>query len=359
MLSAGNMTLMSAHLILICILVIYPILVWALYRRVWVSGGRIRGLFLKLSLSLASLLYLFGGFEYYFYNHVAVSDGFGQTKMHDNWRARYGSLPNISLGLRDEEHIFSGRPALYVVGDSFTAGHGINNFQDRYANVLETLLQYQWDLILLAKGGWSTGKQIEVYSEISNQRDEQGGVLIWQYYLNDIEESGAALGITRPTIYLAAPRYLNSIVDHYHFANFLYWGVLRTAYAQEIGQQYLAYLQECYSNEMVWQHHRQQLQQVIELQHRGELNIVEETSSARKLIVIVYPNLKDIAATRSMSDKVADFFERQGVPVVNMADVLSGFSPKEITVNALDGHANEMVNRLLAEHLYKNFFPPK
>ena len=56
--------------------------------------------------------------------------------------------------------------------------------------------------------------------------------------------------------------------------------------------------------------------------------------------------------------EVADFFDRQGVSVVNMAGLLSGFSPKDITVNALDGHANEMVNQLLAEHLYKNFFRP-
>ena len=85
---------------------------------------------------------------------------------------------------------------------------------------------------------------------------------------------------------------------------------------------------------------------------------MEETPLDRKLIVIVYPNLKDIATTRAMSDKVADFFVRQGVSVVNMADLLSGFSPKDITVNALDGHANEMVNQLLAEHLYKTFFRP-
>lgn len=349
---------MSAHFILICILIIYPILVWALFRRVWVSDGRIRGFFLKLSLLLASLLYLFGGFEFYFYNHVAFSDGFGQTKMHQNWRERYGSVPSNSLGFRDQEHVQSGKPALYIVGDSFTAGHGINNYQDRYSNILETDLQKQWDLILLAKGGWGTRKQLEVYAEISNQRGDQDGVLIWQYYINDIEESGEINGITRPSIYLGAPRLLKPIVDHYHFANFLYWGVFRAVYAQQIGQQYLAYLQECYSNEKVWKHHRQQLQQVIELQHRSEVNSMEETPLDRKLIVIVYPNLKDIATTRAMSDKVADFFVRQGVSVVNMADLLSGFSPKDITVNALDGHANEMVNQLLAEHLYKTFFPP-
>lgn len=352
------MTLLPAHLILICVLVISPFFVWFLFRRVWVSDGRIRSLFLKLSLSLASLLFLFGGFEFYFYNHVAVSDGFGQTKMHQNWRERYGSVPSNSLGFRDQEQVQSGKPDLYIVGDSFTAGHGINNYQDRYANILETDLQKQWDLILLAKGGWGTGKQLDVYAEISNQRGGQHGVLIWQYYINDIEESGEIIGITRPSIYLGAPRFLKPIVDHYHFANFLYWGVFRTVYARKMGQQYLAYLQKCYSNEKVWRHHRQQLQQVIELQHRSELNTREETPSDRKLIVIVYPNLKDIATTRAMSDKVADFFDRQGVSVVNMADLLSGFSPKDITVNALDGHANEMVNQLLAERLYKNFFRP-
>lgn len=347
---------MTAHLTLIAILIIYPIVIWGIFRRAWVSDGLIRGLSLKFSLLTGSLLYLFGALEFYFYNSVAISDGFGQTKMHQNWRERYGVIPTNSLGLRDEEPVQSGKPAMYVIGDSFAAGHGINNYQDRFANVLESRLKHQWDLILLAKGGWGTQKQLDVYAEVSNNRDDSQGVLIWQYYINDIDDSGQSVGIARPSIYLGAPRLLKPIVDNYHFANFLYWGVFRTVYARELGQQYLAYLEKCFSDHSVWEHHCGQLQQVIDLQHRSELKTVEETPADRKLIVIVYPNLKDIPATRSLSDKVAGFFESQGVDVVNMADLLSEYSPEEITVNVFDGHANEMANGVLAEHLYQRFF---
>ena len=347
---------MPAHQILIGILIIYPIVIWGIFRRAWISAGRIRGLCLKFSLLTGSLLYLFGAFEFYFYNSVAISDGFGQTKMHQNWLDRFGSIPTNSLGLRDEEHVQSGKPALYVVGDSFAAGHGVNNYRDRFANVLESRLMHQWDLILLAKGGWGTQKQLDVYAEVSNKRDDSQGILIWQYYINDIDDSGQSLGIARPSIYLGAPRLLKPVVDNYHFANFLYWGVFRTVYAQQLGQQYLAYLKTCFSDQAVWEHHRGQLRQVVDLQQRSELTTVEEMPANRKLIVVVYPNLKNIAATRPLSDKVADFFKSQGVDVVNMADLLSKYSSEETTVNVFDGHANEMANRILAEHLYQRFF---
>lgn len=347
---------MNAHLILIAILIIYPIIIWGIFRRAWVSHGRIRGLCLKFSLLTGSLIYLFGALECYFYNFVAISDGFGQTKMHQNWRERYGVIPTNSLGMRDEEPVQSSKPAMYVVGDSFAAGHGINNYQNRFANILETRLKHQWDLILLAKGGWGTQKQLEVYAEVSNKRDDSQGVLIWQYYINDIDDSGQFVGLTRPSIYLGAPRFLKPIVDNYHFANFLYWGVFRAVYAQELGQQYLAYLDKCFSDQAVWEHHRGQLQQVIDLQHRSEVTTVKEMPADRKLIVVVYPNLKDIPTTRRLSDKVADFFESQGVDVVNIADLLLGYSAEEITVNVFDGHANEMANGVLAEHLYQRFF---
>lgn len=350
---------MTAHQILTGILLIYPVTIWALFKKVWVTTGRFRGIVQKLSLLLGSTLFLFAGLEFYFYYAVAISDGFGQTRMHANWRQKYGSVPTNSLGLRDLEHEQSGRPVLYVVGDSFTAGHGINNYQDRYANILEKRLQNQWDLILLAKGGWNTATQLEAYSEVANQREDQEAVLIWQYYINDIDQSGAVMGKKPPSIYLGAPRLIKPIVDNYHFANFLYWGVFRAVYAEQLGQQYLDYLDECYSDVQVWEHHCQQLRQVIDLQHRSELNTVEEIPPKRQLIVIVYPNLKNIGATRSMSDKVARFFEEQGVAIVNMADLLSGYSAEQITVNVFDGHANEMANRLLAEHLYDEYFSDK
>ncbi len=95
---------------------------------------------------------------------------------------------------------------------------------------------------------------------------------------------------------------------------------------------------------------------MVNLREREELTTIEEILSKRKLIVIVYPNLKNIAGTRVMSDKVASFFELQNVTVLNIADLLGGFEASEITVNALDGRANQMANRMLAEHLFQNHF---
>tara|TARA_Y100001968_G_scaffold178436_1_gene163327 strand:+ start:382 stop:648 length:267 start_codon:yes stop_codon:yes gene_type:complete len=87
---------------------------WGVFKQWWASQGKIRTLLLKFSLLVGSTLYLFGASEFYFMNSFAVSDGFGQTKMHQNWMAKYGSVPANSLGLRDEEHEYLEKPVLYV-----------------------------------------------------------------------------------------------------------------------------------------------------------------------------------------------------------------------------------------------------
>lgn len=347
---------MTPHQILVGLLILYPALAWWLFRVLWVSENRLRAILLKLSLLVGSSLYLFGALEYYFMHSVAISDGFGQTLMHRNWINKYGDRPKNSFGLRDAEPVMGDKPTLYVVGDSFTAGHGIDDHRDRYANLLENHLAGEWDLMLLAKGGWGTEKQLEVYSEWSNLREDREGVIVWQYYINDIDHSGIATGLTRPSIQLGAPRLLKPVVDNYHLANFLYWGVFRAIYAQQLGEQYLSYLTNCYENQESWDHHQQQLQRVADLRQRSELTTVEEIPPERKLIVVVYPNLKDIEGTRKMSEKVVSFFRTRDVDVVDMAELLADYESDEITVNALDGHANEMVNRLLADHLYQHFF---
>ena len=66
---------------------------------------------------------------------------------------------------------------------------------------------------------------------------------------------------------------------------------------------------------------------------------------------VVYPNLMDIAGTREMSDRIVEYFQSYDITVINMADMLNGRAVDEITVNPFDGHANEAVNRLLAEKL--------
>ena len=351
-----------AHGILIVLVIGFPLAAALLFRRIWTRPGRWRSLATRCALLAGTVLLLFGVLEYYFVHHVAMSDGFGFTLAAKNWRERYGNIPHNSRGIRDHEHPVGPRKdksVLYVVGDSFSAGHGIDHYPDRYANQLAEQLGDRWRMILVAKGGWATSRQLE---ELDRYRDKAildssgSEVIIWQYYVNDIERAGHQAGLVRPDIHLTAPRLLRPVVDNYHLANFLYWGVFRSVRSRQLARQYLDYLHRCFGDAQCWAIHRRELQQVIDLVRDRDNAASGQSLPSHKVIVVVYPNLVDIPGTRDMSDKVAAFFESQTIAVVNMADLLEDRPVEEITVNALDGHPNERVNKLLADELFRRYF---
>jgi hypothetical protein len=312
----------------------------------------LRDVMVRFTLFAVTCLYIFAAMEYYFYQHVHMSDGFGFTLSAQNWRSRFGSVPKNSWGMRDVEHSASSmatKNKLYVVGDSFTAGHGINNHSDRYANIVATELGSDWEMILIAKGGWATRRQLselaEAMTAINDPLSASNDIVIWQYYLNDIENAGMAAGIEKPSIYLTAPRLLRPIVDNYHVANFVYWSMFRRFSTRELMGSYIKFLSNCFDDSLAWNLHQRELREIVTLAE------ARSSQKERRMIVVVYPNLMDIAGTREMSDSVAEFFQSYDITVINMADILSGRAVDEITVNPFDGHANEAVNRLLAEKL--------
>ncbi|MBT7916801.1 MAG: SGNH/GDSL hydrolase family protein [Planctomycetaceae bacterium] len=341
-----------AHTILITLVVISPILAVWLFLKWRRRPSKIRSLILRFTLSGISSLLMFAALEYYFYHYVNMSDGFGFTLSASNWRNRFGSVPKNSWGMRDVEHnagSVATKKKLYVVGDSFTAGHGINNHSDRYANIVATELGSDWEMILIAKGGWATRRQLselaEAMTAINDPLSASNDIVIWQYYLNDIEDAGIAAGIEKPSISLTAPRLLRPIVDHYYVANFVYWSLVRRFSTRELMGSYLKFLSDCFDDSMAWNLHQRELREIVALSEaRG-------SQQQRRMIVVVYSNLMDISGTRFMSDRVAEYFQSHAITVINMADMLSGRAVDEITVNPFDGHANEAVNRLLAEKL--------
>ncbi|MEE2844599.1 MAG: hypothetical protein VX761_08845 [Planctomycetota bacterium] len=341
-----------AHTILITLVVMLPLFAVLLFRKWWQRPSMLRSLMLRFTLFAISSLLMFAAMEYYFSQHVYMSDGFGFTLSAGNWRSRYGSVPKNSWGMRDVEHSASSlatKNKLYVVGDSFTAGHGINNHSDRYANIVATELGSDWEMILIAKGGWATRRQLSEFTEVQTAMNDpvstSSDIVIWQYYLNDIEDAGIAAGIEKPSIYITAPRFLRPIVDHYHVANFVYWSMFRRFSTRELMGSYLKFLSDCFDDSMAWNLHQRELREIVALAE------VRSATQQRRMIVVVYPNLMDISGTREMSDRVVEYFQSYEIAVINMADMLEGRAVDEITVNPFDGHANEAVNRLLAEKL--------
>ena len=160
------------------------------------------------------------GFKLFF----AQSDGFRYTLASQNWYNRYWQ--ENSLGYRDQEWTsqkLAGKTNVMVVGDSFVAGTGIANPDDRFANQLGQLLGDDFAVTVVASPGWDTRDEIEAIVEYPYPPD----VLILSYFINDIEGTAYAGGAQRPQIRQDPPPWLKPLIDHSHAFNFLYWRLVR------------------------------------------------------------------------------------------------------------------------------------
>jgi hypothetical protein len=130
--------------------------------------------------------------EGYFRFVYAESDGL-PTLASQNWLARYWHTN--ALGYRDpdwDSDTLATRKTILVVGDSFAAGWGIANPDDRFGNVLGKRLGDDYAVINLGKPGAST---VEERDDLQKYPLEKVDVVILQYYLNDIENAALSIGL--------------------------------------------------------------------------------------------------------------------------------------------------------------------
>ncbi len=312
---------------------------FAFFRRGGRRPGRWQSLVENILLALLMLFLTTMALEFYFKVFFAQSDGFRYTLASQNWYQRYWEVN--SLGYRDEEWTeekLAGKIRVMVVGDSFAAGSGISRTEDRFANQLGRLLGDNYEVLNVASPGWDTIDEVQAILEYPYRPD----ILVLSYYINDIEGVAYASGVERPPIRQDPPAWLLPLIQNSYLANFLYWRIVRLG-PQEWATTYWNWLRQINDNPDIRWRHRQEL-----------LTIIESAASEKiPLFVLVFPNLAAVEESRFITQPVVDLFTENGVPVLDISQLLSGRNPAEITVNDVDAHPNEVVNLLVAQELYR------
>ncbi|MEM7344610.1 MAG: SGNH/GDSL hydrolase family protein [Chloroflexota bacterium] len=294
----------------------------------------------NIALSLFVFFLTFMLVEGLFKIFFAQSDGFRYTLASQSWYNRHWE--ENSLGHRDIEwtpELLANKTKVMVVGDSFVAGSGIRNPEDRFSNQLGQLLGDGYAVLNVASPGWDTVDEVEAIIEYPHRPD----ILILSYYINDIEGAAYKSGAQRPQIRQDPPVWLLPLVRNSHAINFAYWRLIR------LGPQEWA---DVYWNDWL---KRISTDPDIRWRHQQELLTIVEGAAAEQIpfFVVVFPNLTAVEESRFITQPVIDLFEERQIPVLDVSILLAGRDPAETTVNAIDSHPNEMINLEVAEKLYQ------
>ncbi len=299
-----------------------------------------RSRFSGVMVLLTTVALIFIGAETYMRLFYVTTDGYGFTAMNYHWYKNFYWGHYNSLGYRDYEP----QPAdaavtrVAVLGDSFAMGHGINNLDDTFAQLLERDLGPGYDVNVVAQSGWDSDVELYELESYPLQPD----IVILSYYLNDIDYLLQAPELN-PDSHFTFPDspLLSWFILNFFVPNYLYYNLLQFT-SPERTANHLQDLVDAHLDETFWEQQAQRLYEIIAWSQRHDV----------RLIVLLWPHITAIAESQPATQRVRAFFEDAGIPVVDMSDALKDHDPRQLVVNRFDAHPGVEAHRLAAEALY-------
>ena len=298
-----------------------------------------------LTAFLISTVFIIGESYYRFFEDS--TDSFAVTKVAKRWLKRHYHPNNIMV--RDDidysMRCTPGKRRISIIGDSFTAGHGIKNVDNRFANILREN-NPEFEIHVLANNGMETNNHLDIVNRLINQGYEFDLVIL-AYNLNDI----AYLLPQTNKLYDKMEAYEK---DLGFWARNSYWVNLLQARSfanetKEVGE-YYSYLSSSYSNN-VWGQQRNVLL---------ELKRVIESQKAR-MGVVVFPfltNLNEEYSFLNAHENLRKLWTGLNIHYLDLMPVYKKYSTEELIVNENDPHPNEFAHKIAAEKIQGYFIDP-
>lgn len=293
-------------------------------------------------ITLTTFLMLFAGAETWMRINYITTDAYGFTSMNYYWYVNFYWNDYNSLGYRDYEPT-PDDPAtpltrIAVVGDSFAVGHGMNNKDETFPQILERNLGEGYDVNLVASSGWDSDVQ---EFHLSNY-PYRPNIVVLSYYMNDIDyllndETGNP---NNRFSFIEDPTLHAFIRDWFFVPNYIYYNLLQYTSSQR-NEGFMTDLVGAHMDDEIW------AQQALQL----ESFVAWTRNNNARLIVLIWPNLAGIDLSAPAVGRIADFFESRDVQVVDMSEPLRPYPVLDIIVNRFDTHPGVIAQQIAADAL--------
>ncbi len=298
--------------------------------------------------TLTTVLLIFWGAEAYLRIFYITTDGYGFTAMNYWWYQNFYYPYKNSLGYRDYEPKpdAPGLTRIAIVGDSFTAGHGISNIDDTFPQVLEKELGDNYDVNTVAQSGWDTDAEVGYLGAYyDNIKPRLPQVVVLSYYLNDVDYILFRDPATNPNSVFAFQD-LNTPVGwfvlNFFVPNYIYYNIAQFTSPQK-NTNFTDILIRAHLDDKVWNEQQGNLQKFYQwtIDHNA------------KLIILLWPQLAAIKESQPALQRVRDFFkDKPNVQIADISTVLEGKPTLDLLVNRFDSHPSIEANKLAADMLY-------
>jgi hypothetical protein len=332
-------------------LVVMAGLFYGVLRYRQVSRQQQRGLALaNVALSLCMLLALATLAELSFACFADFSDTFNITNVSKRWLALHLDRERNNEGFRDRQpftkYVAQGRKRIIFLGDSFTAGHGVNRMEDRFTDRIAAWLDAEapgrYVVANLGEPGYEASMVEAMAAAVLSRMQADVSLFVYVYNLNDIEgymqeaNQNPLEGIytSEPTFFLFRDTYL------------LNWLYFRFQQFQARHNTYFEKLAAAYDSP-AWDGLRAKLSQL----HR------ECAEGHAEFRIVIFPFLHDLSGEDSFREarkRLVDFCKSEKVPVLDLDPVFRQHAGDSLMVSRFDAHPNERAHAIAAEAIEKD-----
>ena len=289
-------------------------------------------------------------FEAYFRYIYDQSDGLGYLKVNKKWHQRHVITNTYFTRDRDFK---TGKESdvtrIGVMGDSIAFGGGIENVNDRFSNILENNFKSQGkkvEVYNFAKLGYDTQGEIDDYYK--NFKQLNPDIIIWQYFLNDIQPLGKSTGTLIISQNSQTSKLVKFLSNRSYFLDFIYWR-FSTRYQKTFEQLKNADLAQ-YNNEPVFSQHQKQIADFVDSLKREK----------QKIIVVIFPfvHLLPDYPAKGTHTRMQEVFKESGVDaVIDLLVDLETKQAQDLIASRFDSHPNELVHQIAADRLFEIIVP--
>lgn len=287
------------------------------------------------------LIILFFGAETCYRFFVDTTDSFAISKVTHRWGRRHYKTNNVKL--RDNvDYLLKRQPGLRrltFIGDSFTAGHGVNDVDDRFANLIRKSL-YDKEIHILAGNGYDTDRQFLYLKQFHDDFGYEMDMVVLVYNLNDIAFLIPESQEIVKRIY-DYEKELGYIGQNSYFWNeaFFRW----KAMTDPDMKSYFGYLKDSYREGSVnWVNMQNYLGDMISY---CEDNSIE-------LMVVTFPFIHNFDKEYAFTEahlQLAEFWSEKGIPHFDLLPAFLPHKNENLVVNSFDAHPNERAHQIAAE----------
>jgi hypothetical protein len=281
--------------------------------------------------------------EVYFRFFHDTTDSINFSRVSRRWFARYWNTRN-GLGCRDNVNYYlpvsPGKRRISFLGDSFTAGQGIKNIEDRFVNRIRSH-RSDWEIHMLADLGWDTDSELDFLKyEVAQNYQLDNVVLV--FCLNDVSD--------------LIPHWMDSVksaeedirkagwlIQNSYVVNFLYshWQIMHNPYTKD----YYSFIGDGYRGE-IWDKEAKQLRELHDLVR----------STGGKLMVVTFPFVNAVGPNypyATIHKQLDEFWKTENVPHLDLLAVYKNEVGTKLTVNRFDAHPNEYAHQLATDAIEK------